>query len=166
MKKNALFLLLLFLLSCHNPKSKENWTAPITDTTKVSVSKTYIKLTKEVPMNSSYKLAFTTYDKKFDTYGSPVIITERDTNKIQFHNKEDLAGFSSDVDISPNGLFILINRVERGYVNNNILHENTFCYLINLQEHKMEEQFQSQCDGEWNDESQWIGTDGELLFSP
>lgn len=137
-------------------------TENIEESIKVKITPRFLKL---ITLNEKYKLAFKDSIKEFEAnYCSPILISNTDTVSINVIGEELSCGFTGNFICSPNCEYVVLERIERGFIENEY-HENYFCWLVNLRDQKVIEQFQSYCGGEWNKNNQWID-DGKVVFSP
>lgn len=90
---------------------------------------------------------------------SPKLVSNDDTLDIGYMS--GLCGFFDTYKISPNKQFIILHRLDEGWVGDikangqidSIWHERYSCYLIDI---KTASQLELGCDGEWNSENKWI----------
>ena len=171
MKYKLAFIFLSLLVSCNKQGSKNVSVKSPTTVVKTEPEKerNSLKFIKILEVSNEFKIAFKEYDS-VSWYCDIYVIKENVSHKVVF-DEEDLdqetCGFSETYSLSPNGKFIVIERIERGYVEDGKtknLHENAFCWLINLENFKVIDEFQSACGGEWNDKNEWI-YDDEIKFS-
>ncbi len=108
-------------------------------------------------LSKNIQLGYKNYSKKYKLYYNPRVIKNGKTYSIKGFDSNrgsDLLTF-----LSPNKKFIVISTIEKGFVGEGkekFLHENSFCYIVNLNVCKVETQMQSDCGGEWNEQNKWI----------
>ena len=173
MKHTFTFIFLTLLFSCNRQENKNIVIRqPIIIKNKPIEKPKVLKFVKIINVSDEFKLAFKEYDT-VSWFCDIYVIKKNIPHKIIYgddpkFNDEQFCGFSETYSLSPNGKFIVVERIERGYVEDGktkILHENAFCWLINLEDFKFIDQFQSACGGEWNEKNEWVYGD-EIKFSP
>jgi hypothetical protein len=89
-----------------------------------------------------------------------------DTLKIKGLSYEN--GFESFVSLSPNEQYVVIDNIIKGYVETPTgreLHENYKCVLIDLFSARVLDFWQSECSGEWDENSNWVNGDKIVFLS-
>jgi hypothetical protein len=139
---------LMFLGSCTFQKKTQSFVIQIDSTTKIVFTDAeYIKH----------------INNKIDTFFcAPKIVKNTDTISIGYIS--DFCGFTDEYNISPNKQYLIIHRIESGWIEDiqynghidSIWYEKYFCYLIDINNNKVLSQFQSGCDGHWNEDNEWI----------
>lgn len=136
--------------------------------------KNKLKKTQSVLVDSIKKISikdaqliFTQFDKEFNLWYSPRLIINSDTLIISELSNEN--GSELSINESPNGNFFVMDNIIKGYIENEkgekILYENFNCVIINLKEAKVEQSLQSECDGTWNNQNEWV-SGGRVIFNP
>jgi hypothetical protein len=151
---------LILLINC------ENSTKKVEGITAETIKKPKIEFVKTIQLSGNTQLAFAKRDTIFDLYYEPFFVVN--------NKKYPLAGFDNMnrssgniLGFSPNGNYFVIDYLSIGYVDKkgeNVLHENYFCVVIDIQNKRILEQMQSDCDGEWNRQNQWI-SGGKVVIS-
>jgi hypothetical protein len=141
-----------FLFSCKNSteKSEKNQTE--------KVEKSTIEFVKKIQLSGNTELAFAKHDTIFDLYYEPFLIVNYQNYLLEgFDNINRSAG--DILGFSPNGNYFVMDYLSIGYVDKegeNVLHENYFCVVVDVLNKRILHQMQSDCDGEWNGQNQWI----------
>lgn len=114
-----------------------------------------------------FKLVFSQFNKEFNLWYSPKLIVDGDTILITGLDNENGAELS--INKSPNSNYFVIDNIIKGYIENSngekILHENFMCVIVNVKEAKVEQSLQSECDGAWNEQNEWVSA-GNVVFAP
>jgi len=114
-----------------------------------------------------FQLLFTQFNKEFNLWYSPKLIVNGDTILITGLNNEN--GSELSIRKSLNGRFFVMDNIIKGYVENGdgekILHENFMCVIVNVKKAKVEQSLQSECDGVWNEQDEWLSV-GKVIFTP
>jgi hypothetical protein len=143
---------LILLVNC------ESSTKKVAVITVETVKKPNFELAKTVQISENVQLAFAKRDTIFDLYYEPFfIINNKNYPLADFDNMNRSSG--DILGISPSGNYFVMDYLTIGYVDKNgenILHENYFCVVIDIQSKRILEQMQSDCDGEWNKQNQWV----------
>jgi len=148
---------------------KENFALPIISKKQISTllnqtKNQFVDSTKIISLKE-FQLVFTQFNKDFNMWYSPKLIVANDTLSIQDLPTEN--GSELSIRKSPNGKFFVLDNIIKDYVDdgsgNEILHENYACVIINVKEAKVEEYLQSECDGAWNDQNEWVSS-GDVIF--
>lgn len=113
-----------------------------------------------------FQLLFTQFNKEINLWYSPKLIVNNDTLLISGISNEN--GSELSINKSPNGNLFIMDNIIKGYVENDngekILHENFTCLIVNVKEAKVELSLQSECDGSWNSQNEWI-SNGNIVFA-
>lgn len=126
---------------------------------------TFVKIIK---LSKDYQIAFKDSIANLN-YCAPFLITTNDTVEINNNiNNSAFCGFTGQFVNSPNGKYSVLERTERGNIDDdeNQYHENYFCWLVDLKSNHLVEQYQSACGGDWNEQNEWVTSDGKVVFSP
>jgi len=114
-----------------------------------------------------FKLVFSQFNKEFNLWYSPKLVVNGDTVSIAGFNNEN--GSELSINKSPNSNYFVIDNIIKGYVENGngekILHENFMCVIVNVKKAKVEQSLQSECDGVWNEQNEWVSA-GNVVFAP
>ena len=144
---------LIFLSSCSYLKRKHYFVIQIDSTTKI------------VFTDIEYVNGF---NNEIDTFFcGPLILKDDDTLGIYYYTIgyiSEFCGFTGEYDISPNKQYILIFRLEEGWIVNtndngqldSFFHDQFFCCLIDIKNKELLDEFQAGCGGEWNEDGEWI----------
>lgn len=125
-----------------------------------------------IVLNKNTKITFDKTNVKYDSinyfFSNPIIKIGKTKTKV--YNSDYSFPYSElNLAISPNKKYILLDRIEYGYVylndSDSILHQNYFCDIINLKSAKIEMSLQSECDGHWNSLNQFVKPNGKVIFS-
>jgi hypothetical protein len=97
---------------------------------------------------------------------SPKLIVNSDTLVIKDFPLEN--GSELSIKKSPNSNFFVLDNIIKGFVTDEtgkeIIHENYTCLIIDVKEATVEQSLQSECDGFWNNQNEWISSD-RVIFS-
>lgn len=157
MKRIILLSILLIILGCKKSNAQFSDGNSIRTTAKSNENNIVI------PINSDTKIIFT--DKIQNYWKKPKIIINKDTLSIK--GWDDDWGSELDIKISPNKKYIIIDAIITDMPSSeNALNtsENYTCRLISIERTMVIDSFQSNCDGEWNSNNQWV-SDDEVFFS-
>lgn len=111
-----------------------------------------------IPISQSYSLGFSTYDKEFEMYQNPFIVSKGKKYKIQGYGS---ANYSEGeiLEISPNKRFIVLDHISKGYVEDGIskkLYENYVCVIVDVFKKSVVKYMQEDCSGSWSKDNRWI----------
>lgn len=156
MKRIILLCILLIGLSCKKSNALLSNDSSFRTIAKLNENQ------KILPINGDTKIIFT--DKKGNYWTKPKLIIKNDTLAIK--NWDEEWGSELDIRISPNKKYFVIDAIISNSVEDyqNNVNENYTCRLISVERTMIIDSFQSDCDGEWNSNNQWI-SDNEILFS-
>jgi hypothetical protein len=147
-----LLVSLIFFAACKKPSEK------IEKITMKAVGQPKNEFVKKIILSGNTTLAFAKKDTIFDLYYEPFFIVNNKHYSLEgFNNKNRSNG--DILGVSPNGNYFVMDYLTVDYVNRNgenILHENYFCVVIDIQSKQILHQMQSDCGGEWNRKNQWI----------
>lgn len=114
-----------------------------------------------------FQIVFFQFNKEFNLWYSPKLIVDGDTILITGLDNEN--GSELSIRKSLNGRFFVIDNIIKGYVENGngekALHENFMCVIVNVKKAKVEQSLQSECDGVWNEQNEWVSS-GSVVFAP
>lgn len=114
-----------------------------------------------------FQIVFYQFNKEFNLWYSPKLIVDGDTILITGLDNEN--GSELSIRKSLNGRFFIMDNIIKGYVEDGngekILHENFMCVIVNVKEAKVEQSLQSECDGVWNEQDEWVSS-GNVVFAP
>lgn len=119
-----------------------------------------------ITISKSYKLGFRTYDKEFKMYQNPFILKDGIKYKIEGYGSMNYAE-GGVLGISPNKKYIVLDHISKGYVEDGTdkkLYENYLCVIVDVPGRKVVMSMQSDCDGEWNGNNQWVSSNGRVVF--
>ncbi|WP_118975044.1 hypothetical protein [Taibaiella koreensis] len=119
-----------------------------------------------LPLKKGYTLVFLAKDKSSALYRQPRIKAGNTVKKIDGF---DDGNFSSKrIKLSPDGNYVTVENIIRGYVQqsetDSVFHENYGCAIVDLKKAKVVHYLQSDCDGAWNKQNEWI-SDDKVIFS-
>jgi hypothetical protein len=96
----------------------------------------------------------------------PRLVINNDTLIIKDLPTEN--GSELSIRKSPNSNFFVLDNIIKDYIEdgngNRILHENYTCAIINVKEEKVEQYLESECDGLWSSQNEWI-SGGSVVFA-
>lgn len=163
--KYQVFLWVLFgfglMNSCEQPKETEQKTS----NEEVKIPK--IEFIKMIPITGVVDLAFAKMDTVFNLYYEPYIKVGENSYPIKGYHS---INGSSDkiIALSPDGRYFIMDSISIGEIedeNGEIqLHDNYFCVVVDLLHKRVVHQLQSDCDGEWNAQGQWV-SNGQIILS-
>ena len=107
---------------------------------------------------------FERYSKEWSLYYQPILVKAGKELKVIGFDLDN--GSEGDIKVSPNKRYLETSYIIKGYIEEagkKILHENYMCVIIDLRKSKVVEQFQSGCDGDWNERNQWV-SEMRILF--
>ena len=152
MKKTIYLTLLILISSIHCNSQLVNQKLKVKNITIIS---------------NEYKLGFLEYNNNFSLYKKPIIIVAKKKYKILGYDNSNFSD-GNIIGISPNKKYIVLDYIIKGYANDGInkeMHENYLCVIIDLNQHKVVLQMQSDCGGEWNEQNQWVNNN-KIIFNP
>lgn len=121
-----------------------------------------------ITLNERYAISFK-IDSQFNSqvYTQGILVSgDKEIKKIYTDN----VMIDLNFDVSPNDKFVVIGHADVGYVylteNDSIFHDAFSCDLFELKSGELLGGFQSDCDGKWNEKSQWITPSNELVLDP
>jgi hypothetical protein len=136
----------------------ENSTKNVKKKTAEKVEKSKLEFVKKIQLLGNMQLTFAKHDTVFDLYYEPFLIVNYQNYPLEgFDNINRSAG--DILGFSPNGNYFVMDYLSIGYVDKegeNVLHENYFCVVVDVLNKRILHQMQSDCDGEWNGQNQWI----------
>jgi hypothetical protein len=134
----------------------------------VASSKPTIGLVKEhaflheMEVDSLLSIGFTSRNPEFNYYLDPWLITPNDTTPIQ--------GFATGSDevfrLSPNRSWLMAGRIDQGWVEDGdgrALHDRADCVIIDVAASKVIAYMTTDCDGQWNAQSEWVNAEGKVI---
>lgn len=127
-------------------------------------SRSHAKYVTIVKITGNINIGYKKYDKKFKVYYDPMLLKNGKSFLITGLDKNKACDVPTS--LSPNKKYCILPVYEIGYVGSGkdrFLHENSFCYLINIETCKVELQLQSDCGGEWNEKNQWMNNN-KIVF--
>ncbi|WP_118975793.1 hypothetical protein [Taibaiella koreensis] len=111
-----------------------------------------------IPLKDGYTLVFLEKEQKANLYRQPRINAEGLVRKIKGYDDNNFS--SSRVKISPDGAYLVMENIIKGYVHpsqtDSLLHENYGCVIIDLKKAEVVHYLQSDCDGAWNKNNEWV----------
>jgi len=166
------FLLIGSLLSCESKSEKQiifkNDSVNEDEKTINTFSETVDSFTDSIKVihYEEFQLVFTQFNKEFRLWYSPKLVVNTDTLLIEGLANEN--GSELSISKSPNGNFFVMDNIIKGYVEDGngekILHENFTCIIVNVKEAKVIQNLQSECDGSWNNQNEWVSADN-IVFA-
>lgn len=154
------FLILIMIIACENTQKNEQKKS----TKEIKIPK--IEFIKKIDITGNTSLIFKQQDTEFDMYYEPFLLINNKEFPIDgFDNINRSSG--EILSLSPDGKHFIMDYISIGYVDKEgekTLHENYFCAVIDIQNKRLLEQMQSDCDGEWNAQNQWI-SGGKVIFT-
>lgn len=118
-----------------------------------------------IPLKKGITLVFLIKEKGTDLYQQPRIKTKQTLRKIDGFDEHNFS--SSRIRLSPNGYFLMLEHIIKGYIqqsgNDSVFHENYGCVIVDLRKVKVVDYLQSNCDGSWNSNNEWISS-GNIIF--
>jgi hypothetical protein len=119
-----------------------------------------------IELSKNHGLLFLKYDKEMKLWYEPHIVDFRNDDTLKIKNLEN--GFEAFLSVSPNGKYVVIDNIIKGYVyvteTDSILHENYLCAIIDIENAKIIHSMQTDCGGEWDKNNNWINGD-KIIFS-
>lgn len=120
-------------------------------------------------VNPKYSIGFGRFTSESNYCNVYVIENSTHIKIIWTDNDEyEFCGFTGNFNPSPNGRYIILEKIEQGVVDDGVskeYHENYFCWLIDLQDKRVISQFQGDCGGEWTENNEWVMGE-DVLFKP
>lgn len=119
-----------------------------------------------ITISKFYKLGFRSYNKEFKMYQNPFILNGGKQYKIEGYGSMSYSE-GGVLGISPNNRYMVLDHISKGYVEDGIdkkLYENYLCVIVDIPSKKVVMSMQSDCDGEWNKNNQWVNSSGKVVF--
>ena len=159
MKMTILFLCACCLLICCNNSGRQQ--KSVDDDASASSRDTLIAL------SAGWAIHFSEYDEKLELWYEPrlVDLNKKDTIRIKELSYEN--GSELFIKVSPDSNFFVLDNIIKGYLETDedtILHENYTCVIIDIKNAIAVWGMQTDCSGEWDNESNWVSGD-ETVFN-
>jgi hypothetical protein len=110
-------------------------------------------------------LAFEKYNPTVKLFANPFLRIKN--KKIKIKNFDANSYSDTNVSLSPNKRFLVMDYITKGYVyqssTDSSFVENYHCVIVDMRKAKIVKHLQSECDGKWNAQNHWV-SDDKIVF--